>query len=35
MALCDALKARLSEARTTQAHLADAVVARATVLGEV
>ena len=29
MALCGALKARLSEAQTTQVHLADAVVAQA------
>lgn len=29
MALCDALKARLAEAQTTQVHLADAIVERA------
>jgi len=29
MALCDALKARLAEAQTTQIHLADAIVERA------
>jgi type I restriction enzyme S subunit len=29
MALCDALKARLAEAQTTQIRLADAVVERA------
>jgi type I restriction enzyme S subunit len=29
MALCDALKARIQDAQTTQLHLADAVVARA------
>ncbi len=29
MALCDTLKARLAEARTTQIHLADAIVERA------
>jgi type I restriction enzyme S subunit len=26
MALCDALKARLADAKTTQLHLADAIV---------
>ena len=29
MALCDALKARIQDAETTQRHLADAVVERA------
>jgi type I restriction enzyme S subunit len=29
MALCDALKARLAEAQTTQIRLADAIVERA------
>ena len=29
MALCDALKARLAEAQTTQIHLADAIVEQA------
>ena len=29
MALCDALKARLTEAKTTQIHLANAIVEQA------
>ncbi len=29
MALCDALKARLADAQTTQVHLADAIVEQA------
>jgi type I restriction enzyme S subunit len=31
MALCDALKARLNDAQTTQVHLADAIVEQAVV----
>jgi len=34
MALCDALKARLAEAQTTQIHLADAIVERAVAIPE-